>query len=142
MRWWTLLLVAAGLAGACNWWSKRAPAADIAVAAEADGFIPVEMPSGIPRNMVLVLAPPNCPSEQAQRAEALIRELTDIGIPVKRGSSFSFDLENPSREQRAAVDRTVAVFKQGAPAVFINGMGMSNPSTSQVVAVYRSTRRG
>ncbi|SBV35253.1 conserved hypothetical protein [uncultured Stenotrophomonas sp.] len=92
--------------------------------------------------MVLVLAPPNCPSEQAQRAEALIRELTDIGIPVKRGSSFAFDLENPTREQRAAVDRTVKVFKQGAPAVFINGMGMSNPSTSQVVAVYRSTRRG
>lgn len=142
MRWWTLLLVVAGLAGAYNWWSKRAPTADIAVEAEAGGFIPVEMPSGIPRNMVLVLAPPNCPSEQAQRAEALIRELTDIGIPVKRGSSFSFDLENPSREQRAAVDRTVAVFKQGAPAVFINGMGMSNPSTSQVVAVYRSTRRG
>ncbi len=143
MRWLTILLIAAGLAGAYNWWSKRTPANDIApAAAEAGGFVSVEMPSGTPRNMVLVLAPPNCPSEQAQRAEALIRELTDMGIPVTRGSSFSFDIENPSAEQMAAVDRTVAVFKQGAPAVFINGMGMSNPTTSQVVAVYRSTRRG
>ncbi len=100
------------------------------------------MPTGTPRDTVLVLAPPNCPSEQAQRAEALIRELTDIGIPVKRGSSFSFNIENPSQEQRTAVDRTVEVFQQGAPAVFINGMGMSNPTTSQVVAVYRSTRGG
>ena len=61
---------------------------------------------------------------------------------MKRGSSFSFNIENPSQEQRAAVDRTVEVFQQGAPAVFINGMGMSNPTTSQVVAVYRSTRGG
>lgn len=141
MRWLTILLIAAGLAGAYNWWNKRAPADDTPLVAEAGGFVPVEMPGGTPRNMVLVLAPPNCPSEQAQRAEALIRELTDMGIPVTRGSSFSFDIENPSAEQMAAVDRTVAVFKQGAPAVFINGMGMSNPSTSQVVAVYRSTRR-
>ena len=142
MRWWTLLLVAAGLAGAWNWWSHRTPADAISSPAGIDGFIPVEMPAGTPRNTVLVLTPLNCPSEQAQRADALIRELSDIGIPVKRDSGFSFDLENPSREQRDAVDRTVEVFKQGAPAVFINGMGMSNPTTSQVVAVYRSTRRG
>ena len=142
MRWMTLLLIVAALAGGYNWWSKRAPSTDMTAAAEAGGFIPVEMPSGTPRNMVLVLAPPNCPSEEAQRAETLIRELTDIGIPVRRGDSFSFDLTNPTAEQRAAVDRTVAVFKQGAPAVFINGMGMSNPSTSQVLAIYRTTRRG
>ncbi len=144
MRWWTLLLIAAGLAGGYNWWSQRAPggAAPATATAGTDGFVAVEMPTGTPRDTVLVLAPPNCPSEQAQRAEALIRELTDIGIPVKRGSSFSFNIENPSQEQRAAVDRTVEVFQQGAPAVFINGMGMSNPTTSQVVAVYRSTRGG
>lgn len=142
MRWWTLLLIAAGLAGGYNWWSHRVPGGAQPPTAGIDGFVAVEMPAGTPRNTVLVLAPPNCPSEQAQRADALIRDLTDIGIPVKRGSSFSFDLENPSQEQRAAVDRTVEVFRQGAPAVFVNGMGMSNPTTSQVVAVYRSTRRG
>jgi hypothetical protein len=145
MRLWMMLLLALGLAGGFNWWSKRAPSALPTITADSgvssNRFIPVEMPGGTPRNTVLVLAPPNCPSEQAQKAEALIQALKDHGIPVTRGSSISFELANPDAEQRAAVDRTVEVFKQGAPAVFINGMGMSNPSFAQVAAVYEDSRR-
>ena len=141
MRWFTLLMLIAGLGGAWHWWSNRTTADDVMIEAAASDFMPVAMPAGTPRNTVLVLAPPNCPSEQAQRAEALIHELRAIGIPVKRGSSISFELANPSAEERAAVDRTVAVFKQGAPAVFVNGRGMSNPSVAQTVAVYRETRQ-
>lgn len=145
MRLWMILLLALGLVGGYNWWSKRAPSGPTAITASSgvnsNGFVSVEMPGDGTRNTVLVLAPPNCPSEQAQRAEALIQALKDHGIPVARGSSISFELTNPSAEQRAAVDRTIEVFKQGAPAVFINGMGMSNPSFAQVAAVYEETRR-
>lgn len=145
MRLWVILLLALGLAGGINWWSKRAPSEHVAVAAgnvvSSDGFVSVEMPGNTPPNTVLVLAPANCPSEQAQRAEALIQALQHQGISVARGNSIDFNITNPSAEQRAAVDRTVEVFKQGAPAVFINGMGMSNPSVAQVTAVYEKTRR-
>ncbi|MGH8052559.1 MAG: hypothetical protein ACREP4_01335 [Stenotrophomonas sp.] len=147
MRLWMILLLALGLLGGYNWWSKREPAHSTAIATASgnvssiDGFIPVEMPGNTPRNTVLVLAPANCPSEQAQRAEALIQALQGQGIPVTRGNSIDFNITNPSAEQRAAVDRTVEVFKQGAPAVFINGMGMSNPSFAQVSSVYEKTRQ-
>lgn len=147
MGWRSILLIVLGLAGGLNWWIKRPPAdhrevpATIASELNKDAFIPVEMPGSTPRNTVLVLAPPNCPSEQAQRAEALVQALQDKGIPVTRGSSVAFTLTNPSAEQRAAVDRTVAVLRQRAPAVFVDGMGMSNPSFAQVAAVYEQTRQ-
>jgi hypothetical protein len=34
------------------------------------------------------------------------------------------------------------VFEQGAPAVYINGMGQSNPTADEVVAEYRRTKAG
>lgn len=144
MGWRSILLIALGLAGGLNWWLKR-PAADgtspAVTTVNAGEFVPVEMPGSTQRNTVLVLAPPNCPSERAQRADALVRALQDRGIPVTRGSSVDFTLTNPTAEQRAAVDRTVAVLRQGAPAVFVNGMGMSDPSFAQVAAIYEQTRR-
>jgi hypothetical protein len=145
MDWRIIVLVVLGLAGGINWWLKRAPAdpAQVSIPADIDkgAFIPVEMPGHTPVNTVLVLAPPNCPSERAQRADALVRALQAQGIPVTRGSSVDFSLTNPTAEQRAAVDRTVAVLRQGAPAVFINGMGMSDPSFAQVAAIYEQTRQ-
>jgi hypothetical protein len=98
------------------------------------------MPGGVARNTVLVLAPRNCPSEQARRTEALVAELTGQGVPVVRGDAFEFDVENPTREQMAGIDRAIEVFKRGAPAVFVNGMAMSKPTASQTLAEYRSTR--
>lgn len=58
-----------------------------------------------------------------------------------RGSSISFEIANPSLEQREGVERTMQVFRQGAPAVYVNGMGMSNPDIAQVAAVYEKTRQ-
>lgn len=46
MRWWTLLLIAAGLAGGYNWWSQRAPGGAAPATAGIDGFVAVEMPTG------------------------------------------------------------------------------------------------
>lgn len=140
MRLLTLLLLVAGLFGGYRWWQDRS-GADLAVGASPNGFVPVEMPDGLARNVVLILAPPNCPSEQAQRSEALARQLAHEGIPVRRGSSFSFAVANPTAEQRAGIDRAVQVFQRGAPAVFMNGMAMSDPTPAQAIAEYRRTRR-
>jgi len=131
--------VLAGSVGAYRWWDGR-PSGAQSVASQ-NGFVPVQMPDGAPPRAVLVLAPPDCPSDEARRAEALVEHLHAQGIPVIRGSSISFDLMNPTDEQRAGVERAVAVFNGGAPAVFVDGMAMSNPTAAQVAAEYRRTRR-
>lgn len=132
-------LLACALYGGYQWWQDRDVAAASSTPSE-NGFIPVEMPGGVARNAVLVLAPRNCPSDQAQRTELLVRELERAGIPVVRGDSFSFDVDNPTPEQMAGIRNTVEVFKRGAPAVYTQGMGMSNPTAGQVIAEYRARR--
>ncbi len=140
MRLLKLLLLVAVLFGGYKWWQGREAEQAFAASAGPNGFVPVEMPSGAKRNVVLVLAPANCPSEQAQRTEALVAALASAGVPVARGTGFSFEVDNPSAEQRAGIDRAVEVFRRGAPTVFVNGMAMSNPSAAQTVAEYRRTR--
>ena len=88
----------------------------------------------LPINPDRTLAPRNCPSEQAQRTEALVAELAGQGVSVMRGDSFEFDVADPTREQVAGIDRAIEVFKRGAPAVFVNGMAMSNPTPAQALA--------
>src|SRR5690554_1555298 len=137
------LAIAASLYGGWQWWQDRPGAALANVEPSPNGFVPVEMPSGAPRNAVLVLAPPNCPSDQARRAESLIASLSSQGIPVRRGSRIDYSFSSaPTSDQRQGVDRAIQVFNQGAPAVFINGMAMSNPTPQQAAAEYRRTRRG
>lgn len=140
MRSVLVLMVVCALYGGYHWWQDRDPVS--AAAASENGFVPVEMPDGAARNAVLVLAPRNCPSEQARRTEALVGDLERAGIPVVRGDSFFFDVDNPTGERVAGMRRTMAVFKQGAPAVYLNGMAMSNPTSAQAIAEYRATRRG
>lgn len=137
------LAIAASLYGGWQWWQDRAHAPLANAEPSPNGFVPVEMPSGAPRNAVLVLAPPNCPSDQARRSESLIAALSSQGIPVRRGSGIDYSFSSaPTADQRQGVDRAIQVFNQGAPAVFINGMAMSNPSAEQAAAEYRRTRRG
>jgi len=69
-----------------------------------------------------------------------VATLSREGIPVARGSSFAFDVVDPSAEQRAGIQRAIEVFQQGAPAVFVNGMAMSDPSATQTIAEYARTR--
>ena len=140
MRIRLLLLMVAATYGGYQWWQGREPPDDVAIS--QDGFVPVEMPGGARRDTVLVLAPRNCPSEQARRSEALVEELQRAGIPVVRGDSFFFDIENPSEEQVAGIQRAMAVFRQGAPAVYFNGRAMSNPDAALTIAEYRASTSG
>ena len=136
----TLLLIAC-LFGAYRWWDGReAGGVDAGATVSENGFVSVQMPDGASRHAVLVLAPRNCPSDQARRSEALVAFLEDKGVPVVRGDSISFNFEDPTAEQVAGADRAVEVFKRGAPAVFINGMAMSDPTPAQAAAEYRRFR--
>lgn len=137
MRPLLILMLLCAAFGAHQLWQKREAAR--AAAFDATAFVPVQMPSGMQRNTVFVLAPPNCPSDQAQRAEALIRDLGNAGIPVKRESGIAFDIENPTDAQMRDIDRAIAVFKRGAPVVYVNGLAMSNPSAEQTIAAYRGS---
>lgn len=91
---------------------------------------------------VLVLLPPDCPSEAAQRGAALVRHLASQGVPVRQGSAMTFDVPDPTLEQIAGIERAVSVFNQGPPTVMINGMAMSSPTPAQALAEFRRTQHG
>lgn len=136
-----LLAVAAVLGGTYHFWRSNDSVATEAVES-ANGFVPVVMPDGAKPNTVLILAPVNCPSDAAKRADMLARELTRLGIPNARGSSFSVDITNPTPEQRNGVERATSVFNTDIPSVFINGMAKPNPTASEAAAEYQRTRSG
>jgi hypothetical protein len=95
------------------------------------------MPDGARPNTVIILAPENCPSEAAQRADSLASRLTEAGISNIRSSSYSTNIADPTKDQQAAVERAVKVLNGEVPAVFVNGMAKANPSFDDVVSEYR-----
>ena len=51
---------------------------ELVALADSNGFVPVQMPDGAPRDTVLILAPVNCPSDGAKRADALADHLRKL----------------------------------------------------------------
>ena len=153
MRALVKLLFFAGLAWfGWHMWNKTQADLALQAAAEAaavaesgvddNGFVHTGYVDASERDVVLVLRPDNCPSEQAQRARALDQELTRRGIPHTVGNSMSITDDNPTQESVDDHNRAMKVFNQGAPVVYINGMGASNPTADEVVAEYRRTKAG
>ncbi len=104
--------------------------------ADSNGFIPVRMPDGAERGTVLILAPRNCPSTQARRADALAGELTRAGIPNRRTAMYSIARATP--EDRPSISRALDLVRlDRAPVVMIGGRAKANPTTEEVVAEYR-----
>lgn len=101
--------------------------------ADVNGFIPVQMPDGAPADTVLILAPVNCPSQVAQRADALARELSRQGIPSIRRSGYSIAVVR--RDMLPGIKRAFAL--SGAPpVVLLDGHGKSDPSAQAVIDEY------
>jgi hypothetical protein len=137
-----LLVFLAAIGFAYHWWNHREAAASATVAEESspNGFVQAAMPDGVSPNTVVILAPLNCPSDGAQRADNLARALEGQRIPVARSSHYSARSEGFDAERKASLDRAVAVLNGEIPAVFVNGMAKSNPSADEVVAEYRRLR--
>ncbi len=135
------LLILVGIIGfAAHWWNNREVKAFLDQSPSPNGFVSAAMPDGARSNTILILAPLNCPSAAAQRADALSNELGRRGIPNVRSSSYNINIPSPTAEQRAAVERAVAVLKGEVPAVFVNGMAKANPSLEEVVSEYERTK--
>lgn len=142
MRIVTLLLLAGLAGGAYYQWNKREAASAAAstegsghpAAPSPSGFVSVAMPGGAKPGTVLVFAPENCPSEDAQRANDLVDRLGRRGIPAQLSSHFQSATTNPTAEDQARMERTVRVLNGEIPAVFVNGMGKANPSYEDVLA--------
>lgn len=135
------LLVAGVLGLSWQWWQRHEAAQLEAVLGQPSpgGFLRTAMPEEARHGTVLVLAPVNCPSEAAQRADALARELEGMGIPVQRLNHFSIDGTYSNDEQKLALEHTNKVFQGEIPAVFVNGMGKANPTADEVADEYRRT---
>lgn len=134
-------LIVIGLAGyGYHWWSGKSAVEREARATSPTGFVSVAMPDGARTNTVIILAPLNCPSDAAQRADSLASQLTQAGIPNTRSNSYSASIADPTTEQTAAIQRAVKVIKGEVPAVFVNGMAKANPSFDEVVSEYRRTK--
>jgi hypothetical protein len=137
---WLIVLAALGF-GYHLWQQHQAHALMAGVSASPGGFVPTAMPDGVQPDTVLILAPVNCPSDAARRADALADELKRMGVPAVRGDRFALSVANPSDEQKAEADRAVAVLNGTIPAVFVNGMGKANPSAQEVADEWRRTGR-
>jgi len=112
---------------------------NVLASANGNGFIHVQMPDGTPANTVLILAALNCPSDAAQRADAMARILNEKGIPAIRSSNSSFSARARTQEQIALLNGSVVVSNGALPIIFINGMGKANPSVEEVVSQYRES---
>ncbi len=98
------------------------------------GFVDMPLPDGQSGSGVVIFAPVNCPSDAAQRAEALARHLSAQGVPYVRSQDANFG--NLSSQEEA--NRVMAVMEGGIPVVFVRARAKANPSPEDVVAEYRA----
>jgi hypothetical protein len=125
----TLLLVG-GLCAAI-WWKSGAPLG--ASPGSAGPWLEVPGPAGADPKRVLIVAAPNCPRAESQRALALARELAAQEIPSAQTGTVSFAITSDLHAKRLE-----QLMSAGAPIVFINGKAKSNPSAAEVIAEFRA----
>lgn len=83
---------------------------------------------------VTIMSAPNCPSHEAQRAQALASALTSAGIPCELKQGIEFQFTDP-----ADVDRVNKYMANAAnPLVLVRGWAKGSPTTDDVIAQYRS----
>ena len=135
-----LLVIVAVISLSLTWWQRHETRGSADPGPSPNGFVAVAMPDRAKANTVIILAPVNCPSVEARRADALAEQLDRLGIPHVRSSSYSTAIDNPTADQVAAMNRAVEVLNGDVPAVFVNGMAKANPSAADVVSEYERTR--
>ena len=85
---------------------------------------------------VVIMSPPNCPSEEAARAQALGRSLNSAGIPTEFRQEMGGNLETP--EDAARVNKYLN--NVANPLVLVRGWAKGNPTAQDVIAQYHSGR--
>ena len=97
------------------------------------GFVQIPAPDGQVGRGIVIFAPRNCPSDAAQRAEALVRHLSAQGVPYVRSESAEFG----SLASQDEASKVMSVMNGPIPVVFVNGKAKANPTPEEVVAEYR-----
>jgi len=88
--------------------------------------------AGNPR--VAIMSAPNCPSAEAQRAEALAASLNSAGIPCELKQGIEFQFHDPAEVER--VNKYMANIAN--PLVVVRGWAKGNPAAQDVIAQYQS----
>jgi hypothetical protein len=131
------LLIAALLGGGLQAWKMHQHSVGqraLLPNQDSDGFVPVQWAAGAAADTVVVLAPLNCPSAAAKRAEAMVKQLNAMGIPNVRANNYSASIT--SRDQLPLLQQTSLVLGGEVPVVIINGKGKANPTVDEVAAEY------
>lgn len=129
-----LLLAAAGLA--YEYWSTQQSTNGPAVVSP-NGFVMVPPMAGGDPKQVVVFAPENCPSEKAQQADDMARQLASRNIPTLRSHDVTFTTSD--LDPKIGV-RLNSVMNGELPIVFVNGRGKPNPTLEEVLAEYGTKR--
>jgi hypothetical protein len=105
-----LITALAGTGGVHLWHVHARSVIDreLLAAGDSNGFVAVVTTPDSPADTAVILAPLNCPSAQAKRADAMATQLSQMG--VLGGES---------------------------PIVIINGMAKANPTVDEVAAEFR-----
>ena len=136
-------LIGLGVAGVAAWQllDSERPSQVVTAAAESGGggaFVPMPMPDGMPSRGIVIFAPANCPSDAAQRADAMARYLSGRGIAFVRSSAAEFS----NLSSREEAERVRSVMNGPIPVVYVNGRARANPRPEDVEAEYRRVGRG
>jgi hypothetical protein len=83
---------------------------------------------------VTIMSPPNCPSHEAQRAQALASALQAAGIPCELKSEIGFTFTDPAEAERVNQFMT----NVANPLVLVRGWAKGSPLAEDVIAQYRS----
>lgn len=134
----SLLIGLIAIGGVVRVWhshERAVSARELTAITDRNGFVPVQMPDGAARDTVLILAPLNCPSAGAKRADALAARLTALGIPNMRSNQYA--ISAPTRDMQSGVQHAAVVMNGEIPAVMINGRGKANPTADEVATEFR-----
>jgi hypothetical protein len=134
-----VMTVLAG-AGAVHLWHVHERSVidrELIAAGDSNGFVAVVTAPDTPPDTAVILAPVNCPSAQAKRADAMAAQLSQLGIAINRRNQYSAVIHN--RDQMPLLTRTNQVLGGEVPIVIINGMAKANPTVDEVAA---EARRG
>ena len=101
---------------------------------DVNGFLPLPKPDAAVSGKVLIIAPPNCPSDAGVRADTLEHALSAAGVDYVRTGSVGF-----STASEKDVDRLNSVMSGELPIVFVGGLAKNNPDVSEIIVEYRRT---
>jgi len=129
----------------CGWFGWKAieerdlerEKVELAKTKDANGFVPLPFPDNYPYGKVMIVAPPNCPSQAGRRADALEFALKSAGIAYERTSSVGFT----GIEGRRDMARIKIFMRNDPPLVFYMGKAKSDPNSDEVIAEWRGHNR-